>query len=305
MLWLLVANVFRCYMNGFRQKSAFHKFGNIISIIILFVVYILMFLFTSRYFSFLSNLNPNNLDLYLLSIFLAGIWSYLLLAGISDAIYYFLLCPDLSLLLYMPIHPRILWVYKLLEIFLSKSIFLIVGLVVILGYGYGLGGPFLYYPVATFLFIIFCFLPIAISILVILLPIRFTKPKKVHSIFRVSAGVILFIMVVMILIHLVTPYSSLKLQIAQFQSIISSPVWKWLPSGWLANSLYSLVAGRIVSMIAYGLPLIIMSYILFHFHCLRKNRRNIFPEPARHKREIEPTHFTQKSFFSPDSPISK
>lgn len=69
-----------------------------------------MFLFTSRYFSFLSKLNPNDLDLYLLSIFLAGILSYLLLAGISDAIYYFLLCPDLFLLLYMPIHPRILWV---------------------------------------------------------------------------------------------------------------------------------------------------------------------------------------------------
>jgi hypothetical protein len=268
-------------MNGFRRKSTFHKFGNIIFIIVLFVVYILIFLVTSRFFCFLSKLNPNDLDLYLLSIFLAGILSYLLLAGISDAIYYFLLCPDLSLLLYMPINPRILWVYKFLEMILSKNLILSVGLAVILGYGYGLGGYFLYYPVATILFFIFCFVPNAIGILVILLPMRLIKPKKVHSIFRVSAGVILFIMVVMILVHLVIPHSSLKLQIAQFQSIISSPVWKWLPSGWLANSLYSLAYGRIVSMIAYGLPLIIMSYVLFHLHCLRKNRRNIFPEPAR------------------------
>ena len=297
MLWLLVENIFRCYMNGFRHKNAFYKFGNILAIIILFVVYISMFLFTSRYFSFLSKLNPNNLDLYLLSIFLAGILSYLLLAGISDAIYYFLLCPDLSLLLSMPIHPRILWVYKFLEIILSKSIFLSVGLAAILGLGYGSGGHFLYYPVATVFFFIFCFIPIAVGILVIWLPIRFTKPKKVYAIFRVSAGIILSIMVVMILIHLFRPDLFQKLQLEQFQSIVSSPVWNWLPSGWLANSLFSLLAGRIVSMIAYGLPLIVMSYALFHFHCFRKNRRNIFPEPARHNIGIKPTYFTKKSFF--------
>ncbi|MBL7175995.1 MAG: hypothetical protein ISS66_09245 [Desulfobacteraceae bacterium] len=150
-----------------------------------------------------------------------------------------------------------------------------------MGLGYGLGGPFLYYPVATILFFIFCFIPIAIGILVILLPVRFIKPKKVHSVFQVSAGVMLFMMVVIIFIHLVAPDSSLKLQLEQLQSIILSPVWNWLPSGWLANSLYSLVAGRIVSVIAYGLPLIIMSYILFHFHCFRKDSRTIFPEPAR------------------------
>ena len=116
-----------------------------------------MFLFTSRYFSFLSKLNPNNLDLYLLSIFLAGILSYLLLAGISDAIYYFLLYPDLSLLLYMPIHPRILWVYKLLEIILSKNLFLSVGLVVAFGFRLWFRRPFSllscsHYPFLHFLF---------------------------------------------------------------------------------------------------------------------------------------------------------
>ena len=297
MLWLLVKNVFRCWMNGFRHKNAFHKLGNIYYLVILFVVYVLIFLFTSRYSSFFSTLNPNDLDLYLLSILLAGIFFYLLLAGISDAIYYFLLCPDLSLLLCMPIHPRILWVYKLLEIILSKSLFFGVGLAVILGYGHGLGGPLLYYPVGSFLFFIFCFIPIGLGILVILLPVRFITPRTVRSIFRVSAGFILFIMVVMLLINHFIFTSSLRSQLDQFHGLIVNPAWNWLPSGWFANSLYSLASGRIVSMIAHGLPIIITSYLLFHLHCFRKNSMTLFPEPARESIEIRPTYLTKESLF--------
>lgn len=280
MLWLLVENKIRCSINGFRYKSTFHKFGYIISIIIIFAVYILMFLFTSRYFSFLSKLNCYDLDLFLLSLFLLGILSYLLLAGISDAIYYFLICPDLSLLLSMPIHPRTLWVYKLLEIILSHSLFLGVGLAAILGYGHGLGGSFLYYPVATVLFINFYFIPIATGALVVLLPIRFINPQMVHSIFRLSAGIILSFMGMLIFIPMLAPELLHKPQLRQFHSIISNSLWNWLPSGWLTNSLNSLVSGRIVSLIAYGLLLTITSYFIFHLHCFRKKRSKIFSEPA-------------------------
>jgi hypothetical protein len=116
-----------------------------------------------------------------------------------------------------------------------------------------------------------------------LLPTSFVNTRRAYSIIRFSAGIMFVIMVAMMLVHGLATESLQKSQLEQFQSIITNSVWNWFPSGWLANCLYSLVTGRIVSFIVYGLPLIIISYILFHLHCFRIKRRKTFPEPANIK----------------------
>lgn len=283
MLWLLVENLFRRYINGFRHKSLFHKFGDILSGVILFAVYISIFFFTSRFFSILSKLSADDLDVYLLSIFLAGVLLYLFLGGISDAAYHFSLSPDISLLLSMPLPPHILRGYKLIEIILSRSLFLGVGLAVIWGYGFGLGSRAHYYPVATVLFICFCSLPIIIGVIVNSLLVRYLKCKRIRSIFHGLATCVFFLLLVMIvpLSHNSLSNPTAQSYLEDFHGLIPTPLLNWLPSGWLASSLFSLVTGNSISVLVYSLPLIISPFLLFLFLNLDKDSTpSISNQPA-------------------------
>ncbi len=273
MLWLLVENLFRRYINGFRHETLFHKFGTILSGVILFAVYISIFFFTSRFFSILSKVGAGDLDVYLLSIFLAGVLLYLFLGGISDATYHFSLNPDLSLLLSMPIAPHILRGYKLIEIILSKGLFLGVGLAVVWGYGLGLGSHAHYYPVASILFLCFCSIPIIIGIILNSLLARFIRCKRIRSVFHGLATCVFFLLLVMIvpLSHNSLSNPTAPSYLESFHELIPAPLLNWLPSGWLASSLFSLVTGNSISVPAYSLPLIISPFLLFLFLNLDKD----------------------------------
>jgi hypothetical protein len=300
MLWLLVKNLFLRHINEFMYKTPLDKGGDLFSATILLAVHISLFLVSTLFFSLLTNLSSSDLHVYLFSVLLAGILLYLLLAAISDAIYYFLLSPDLILLFSMPIPPHILFIYKLIEIAWSKAFLLGLVLAIICGYGYGLGAPLYYYPVAGILFLCFSFFPIAVGILVAALPVRITKSARTRVIFQGSAEIMFFILLMGVLSHTSFYASVSESYLEQFYGLVSSPFWRWLPSGWLANALSLLAAGGIASMFKYALPLVIIPYLLLHWLSLKNNIWAVFPEPttedAKGKRHF--TSFDLSPFFT-------
>ncbi|MGQ9853513.1 MAG: putative ABC exporter domain-containing protein, partial [Candidatus Oleimicrobiaceae bacterium] len=177
----------------------------------------------------------------------------LLLSGATICIHVLFISHDLPLLLSAPLSRRKVFVYKLIEATIgNSSLFLMLGVPVLLSFGAAQHAAWWYYPVMLAAAAVFLAVPTSLSAMVALLAVQVLPVRRAREV--MSAALALVFMAVWTGMQLLRSSSDAH-GAAEVGSILSFARGNWLaatPAGWLAAALSGLLHGKWMTVLAFG-----------------------------------------------------
>ena len=246
MFFILFKNRLRIYINHFIKSSGSKRLRIVMMGLAWFVF--IQFLFPILLTIFQLLIENQQLGkaaaVQLLAVILFGLLIALLMSSMVICIYTLFVSKDLPLLLSTPISRTTLFTYKLVEATISNSsIFLLLGLPIIITFGMAIEAGFLYYILAIPLCIIFLFIPTSFSSLISLFLVRIVPAKRAREIMSAVLAAV-FIAIWTGLQFLRSSFTEHAgsfdpNQISSISNVITNDFFFNVPSGWLAQSLMS------------------------------------------------------------------
>ncbi len=173
-----------------------------------------------------------------LSMLLLSFSGLLFFSNIIAALSSYFLSEDMQLVQSLPIAPRRVFYYRLLDTLMASSwMMLFFGIPVLLAYGIVQDGGVVYYLVATFGLVAYLLPPAALGVVVACLLVRgFSAQRTRELMVLVSMS---FLIAMLLLLRALRPERLVDPEafqtLAEFIAVVRAPDTSWLPSTWLTE----------------------------------------------------------------------
>ena len=236
MLWTLLKYRFLSSLAAFKQGKKGLQFLLLILVIGLAAFSIFSFAFGVYQYSVLNPLQGGRFLTNFVALAFHSVFIIVIYTGLSTAVFSLFFGKELALLLSLPIKPLSVHIYKMIEAILLNSrmsIMLLVPSLIILGIYYRAGIGF--YLVVGLVTILMASIPGSIGIIIAGFLSRHVAASRLKGLLTAIGGFIgLAIWIGMNLLNRfdLSVTSPGDHNITNLQSIVESPVFAWLPSGW-------------------------------------------------------------------------
>ena len=192
-----------------------------------------------------------------LSMLLLSFSGLLFFSNIISALSSYFLSEDMQLIQSLPIEPRRVFYYRLIDtLFASSWMMMFFGIPVLLAYGIVQGGGITYYLVATFGLMAYLLPPAALGVVVACLLVRgFSASRTRELMVLVSMA---FLIGMLLLLRALRPERLVDPEafqtLAEFIAVVRAPDSSWLPSTWLTELCMWSLGGRVENVgLTFGL----------------------------------------------------
>lgn len=192
-----------------------------------------------------------------LSMLLLSFSGLLFFSNIISALSSYFLSEDMQLIQSLPIEPRRVFYYRLIDtLFASSWMMMFFGTPVLLAYGIVQGGGITYYLVATFGLMAYLLPPAALGVVVACLLVRgFSASRTRELMVLVSMA---FLIGMLLLLRALRPERLVDPEafqtLAEFIAVVRAPDSSWLPSTWLTELCMWSLGGRVENVgLTFGL----------------------------------------------------
>jgi ABC-2 type transport system permease protein len=203
---------------------------------------------------------------YLTALSFHGMFLFMCFWGLSMAVFTIFFSKDLDLLLTLPLKPRDIYIYKIIEAtFLNFriSVLFLVPILIILGLYYQ--ASLAYYAIAVLAAIFLTAIPGALGIIIASLLSRKIPKARLKGALTVAGGLI-----TVVLWAGFNSFSSrfssgtvdLNPAVSKMATLVSSPLIRWLPSGWAYKAVGGAAQSHWGLSLEYGAILAAVSIVL-------------------------------------------
>lgn len=270
MLALLLQMRLSALINTLRRSDIKKRRRRILSSVGLIIIPLVIMLNTLFMYSALIQQLPDGIDWvrFIFSSTFLGLFLMLLFSGLTVVIHLLFFSQDLSLLISSPFRLRTLFQYKIIDAaFGNSAIFFIVGFPMIIALGLSLHASPGFYFFALLVSFVFIIIPVGLAAALCITLVNIIPAKMVKNISTIVFS--LLSLVLWSALQFMRPeqinsnaynFTPEKLTFLQQKTTFSD----FLPSQWLANTLFSYMSADFTAM-AFNLGLLIFSSFIFYF----------------------------------------
>ncbi len=191
MLTLLLRNKLRMYLNLIRRAEPSRRLRTLLLVALWLGFLYYLFAATSSLFQVIVVGSGAEAAAKVLAAVLFVLLVTLLLSGTGICIHVLFISHDLPLLLSAPVRRRTVFIYKLLEASLSNSsMFLMLGLPVLLGFGAAHNAAWWWYPPMLVVGAIFVLMPTSLSAMVAIIAVHVAPIRRAREVMSVALALV-------------------------------------------------------------------------------------------------------------------